>query len=92
MSTEWNESRTELLKRLWIAGESARTIAEKLGSGITRNAVIGKAHRLGLTGKHGSKDVVRGATRRRSPKAASQRPKRRRTPGSIAKRGVKQTG
>jgi hypothetical protein len=78
MSTEWNESRTELLKRLWIAGESARTIAEKLGKGITRNAVIGKAHRLGLTGKHGSKDVARGPAPRRGPKAASQRSKRRR--------------
>jgi hypothetical protein len=41
MSTEWSESQTELLKRLWIGGESARTIAEKLGQGITRNAVIG---------------------------------------------------
>jgi hypothetical protein len=92
MSTEWNESRTELLKRLWIAGESARTIAEKLGKGITRNAVIGKAHRLGLTGKHGSKDVVRRPARRRGPKAASQRSKRRRTPGSIVGRGVKETG
>jgi hypothetical protein len=81
MSTEWNESRTELLKRLWIAGESARTIAEKLGKGITRNAVIGKAHRLGLTGKHGSKVVALRSTRRTGPKEASQRSNRKRTPG-----------
>ena len=54
MSTEWDESRMELLKRLWLSGETARTIAEKLGMGVTRNAVIGKAHRLGLTGKQGS--------------------------------------
>jgi hypothetical protein len=81
MSTEWNESRTELLKRLWIAGESARTIAEKLGKGITRNAVIGKAHRLGLTGKHGSKDVALRPARRSAPKATSQRSNRKRTPG-----------
>jgi GcrA cell cycle regulator len=33
-------------------------IAEKLGGGVTRNAVIGKAHRLGLTGKHGSKSAA----------------------------------
>ena len=92
MSTEWSESQTELLKRLWIGGESARAIAEKLGKGITRNAVIGKAHRLGLTGKHGSKDVARGPARRRGPKAASQRSKRGRTPGSIVSRGVKGTG
>jgi len=92
MSTEWNESRTELLKRLWIAGESARTIAEKLGRGITRNAVIGKAHRLGLTGKHGSKDFALRPARRSALKSARQRSKRRRSPGSIARRGVKKTG
>jgi GcrA cell cycle regulator len=45
----------ELLTRLWLAGETARVIAEELGGGVTRNAVIGKAHRLGLTGKQGSK-------------------------------------
>jgi GcrA cell cycle regulator len=74
MSTEWNESQTELLKRLWIAGESARTIAEKLGQGITRNAVIGKAHRLGLTGKHSSEDVApaRSAPRSEASKSAIQ--------------------
>jgi len=55
MTIEWNEPQTQLLKRLWIAGEAARLIAEKLGGSVTRNAVIGKAHRLGLTGKHGSK-------------------------------------
>ena len=47
MSTEWDEPRTELLKRLWVVGETARTIAEKLGGGVTRNAVIGKAHPWG---------------------------------------------
>jgi hypothetical protein len=49
MSAEWDEPRMALLKRLWVAGETARTIAERLGGGVTRNAVIGKAHRLGLT-------------------------------------------
>ena len=74
MSTEWSESQTELLKRLWIGGESARAIAEKLGKGITRNAVIGKAHRLGLTGKHGSEDVApaRSAPRSDGSKSAIQ--------------------
>ena len=89
MSTEWNESRTELLKDLWMAGESARTIAEKLGKGITRNAVIGKAHRLGLTGKHGNKDGAPRSARRSAPKSARQQSKRGRTPGSTSKRGVK---
>jgi hypothetical protein len=74
MSTEWDEPRTELLKRLWVAGETARTIAEKLGGGVTRNAVIGKAHRLGLTGQHGKGTApARGSV----PQARSQQPQRK---------------
>ena len=45
---EWTNERVEVLTRLWAEGFSARQIAEKLG-GITRNAVIGKAHRLNLS-------------------------------------------
>ena len=45
---EWTHERVETLTRLWAEGYSARQIAEKLG-GITRNAVIGKAHRLNLS-------------------------------------------
>jgi GcrA cell cycle regulator len=45
---EWTHERVEALTRLWAEGYSARQIAEKLG-GITRNAVIGKAHRLNLS-------------------------------------------
>ena len=61
MSAEWDELRTELLKRLWVAGETARTIAERLGGGVTRNAVIGKAHRLGLTGRGLRREARRAA-------------------------------
>jgi GcrA cell cycle regulator len=43
----WTTERVEMLTRLWAEGYSARQIAEKLGS-VTRNAVIGKAHRLNL--------------------------------------------
>lgn len=43
----WTEERTERAKRLWFTGHSARTIANSLGGGITRNAVIGKMHRIG---------------------------------------------
>jgi GcrA cell cycle regulator len=45
---EWTEERVARLTELWTAGYSARSIAEILGS-ITRNAVIGKANRLGLS-------------------------------------------
>jgi GcrA cell cycle regulator len=44
----WNDDRIEQLKQLWDKGVSASQIADQLGGGITRNAVIGKAHRLGL--------------------------------------------
>jgi len=45
---EWNEERVAALARLWREGLSASQVARRLG-GVTRNAVIGKAHRLGLT-------------------------------------------
>ena len=47
----WTDDRVELLKRLWAEGLSASQIAARLGQGVTRNAVIGKVHRLGLSGR-----------------------------------------
>jgi GcrA cell cycle regulator len=46
----WTDERVDLLKRLWSEGLSASQIAGRLGS-VTRNAVIGKVHRLGLSGR-----------------------------------------
>ncbi len=46
----WNDERVELLKKLWSEGLSASQIAGRLGE-VTRNAVIGKVHRLGLSGR-----------------------------------------
>src|ERR1700741_1556552 len=46
----WTDERVELLKKLWQDGHSASQIAKQLG-GVTRNAVIGKVHRLGLSGR-----------------------------------------
>ncbi len=46
----WTEERVELLKKLWTDGLSASQIACKLGN-VSRNAVIGKVHRLGLSGR-----------------------------------------
>lgn len=43
----WTLDRVELCRRLWAEGLSASQIASRLG-GVTRNAVIGKVHRLGL--------------------------------------------
>ena len=47
----WTDERVELLKKLWTEGHSASQIAARLGMGVTRNAVIGKVHRLNLSGR-----------------------------------------
>lgn len=47
----WTEERVELLKKLWTEGLSASQIAARLSMGVTRNAVIGKVHRLNLSGR-----------------------------------------
>jgi GcrA cell cycle regulator len=61
----WTDERVEALKKLWTDGLSASQIAAELG-GITRNAVIGKVHRLGLSG------------RAKSPSSAAPRPRKAR--------------
>ena len=50
MTNGWTDDRVTLLKKLWTDGLSASQIAKQLG-GVTRNAVIGKVHRLGLAGR-----------------------------------------
>jgi GcrA cell cycle regulator len=64
----WTDERVEQLKKLWSDGLSASQIAAELG-GITRNAVIGKVHRLGLSGR--AKSTSSTAPRQRKPRAPS---------------------
>ncbi len=64
----WTDERVELLKKLWTDGLSASQIAGELG-GITRNAVIGKVHRLGLSGR--AKSTGAGVPRPRKSRSAS---------------------
>ena len=64
----WTDERVEALKKLWAEGLSASQIAAELG-GITRNAVIGKVHRLGLAGR--AKSPASAAPRPRKARAAS---------------------
>lgn len=47
----WTDERVDMLKRMWGEGQSASVIAKELG-GVTRNAVIGKVHRLGLSNRN----------------------------------------
>ena len=46
----WTDERVDVLKKMWGEGQSASVIAKELG-GVTRNAVIGKVHRLGLSNR-----------------------------------------
>ncbi len=64
----WTDERVEMLKKLWGDGLSASQIAAELG-GVTRNAVIGKVHRLGLSGR--AKSPTSAAPRPRKPRAHS---------------------
>lgn len=61
----WTDERVELLKKLWSEGLSASQIAGRLGS-VTRNAVIGKVHRLGLSGRATTSRVKSHRPRKRS--------------------------
>jgi GcrA cell cycle regulator len=58
----WTDERIAQLKAGWEGGMTASQIAEQLGEGVTRNAVIGKAHRLGLESRpspvKGGEEVV----------------------------------
>ena len=78
---DWTEERIAELKRLWSEGFSASQIAERLG-GITRNAVIGKAHRLHLPSRPSPIERQMGERRQRTrptamrPAAISRPPRR----------------
>lgn len=48
MAFVWTDEKVALLRKLWVSDQSAKEIAKALGKGLTRNAVIGKAHRLDL--------------------------------------------
>jgi GcrA cell cycle regulator len=81
----WTDERVEKLKELWGDGMSASQIAKALG-GVTRNAVIGKVHRLGLSnrgatsGGHAALDSTKKAVKpvkpSRPPKTAAEAPKK----------------
>jgi len=67
----WTEDRVEVLKKLWAEGHSASQIAKELG-GVTRNAVIGKVHRLGLSGRATPSRPVKRPPRLARPKPRVQ--------------------
>ena len=64
---DWTEDRIEALKALWQAGSTAKQVSQVLG--VSRNAVIGKVHRLGLGGRHApaAPRSIAGQAPRRTP-------------------------
>ncbi|MEM8972582.1 MAG: GcrA family cell cycle regulator [Pseudomonadota bacterium] len=66
----WSDERVYLLKRMWGEGRTAAQIAKELG-GVTRNAVIGKAHRLGLSKNRDRKRILKSTP---EPKLESPQP------------------
>ena len=67
MNAGWTEDRVGALKKLWLEGQSASQIAKALGGGVTRNAVIGKVHRLGLSGRAAPSQPARTSFRTTRP-------------------------
>ena len=90
----WTDDRVATLTKLWADGLSASQIAKQLG-GVTRNAVIGKVHRLGLSGRAKPSSPARKAAARKTASRASaatkpkskpsRAPSAPRTPRVIAK-------
>ncbi len=79
----WSDERVAILKKMWLDGNSASEIAKELGE-ITRNAVIGKVHRLGLSNREsnvsksgsGTTKAVKSLKRGRPPKVIKEAKKR----------------
>jgi GcrA cell cycle regulator len=78
----WTEERVAELKKLWAEGHSASQIAKRLGS-VTRNAVIGKVHRLGLSGRATPSRPVK-----RPPRLARPKPQVAPRPAAPARAGA----
>lgn len=64
----WTKERIAKLQKMWEKGHSASQIAEELGE-VTRNAVIGKAHRLNLSGRPSPVKSAEKKIRKPKPKA-----------------------
>ncbi|GAA0321167.1 GcrA family cell cycle regulator [Sphingomonas oligophenolica] len=73
----WTDERIDTLRKMWEAGQTASQIAEELG-GVSRNAVIGKAHRLGLQSRPSP-------VKPNEPDAKAAAPEPKPTPAPIAK-------
>jgi GcrA cell cycle regulator len=85
----WTDERVEQLRQHWIEGKSASHIAMLLGHGLTRNAVIGKVHRLGLAGRAKPSSSAASRPRASSSPQGIQRAAPPRTTAPVAPRVVR---
>src|SRR6186713_3151818 len=85
----WTDERIERLKTMWTQGATASQIAEELG-GVSRNAVIGKAHRLGLESRPSpvkpGEEKEKKAKAAPAPKAAKPAPAAKAAPAAAEPR------
>ncbi|MEM6857356.1 MAG: GcrA family cell cycle regulator [Pseudomonadota bacterium] len=82
----WTDERIATLKKMWEGGSTASQIAEELG-GVSRNAVIGKAHRLGL--KSRPSPVKANEKKKAAKKAAAAKSATKKPADSTAKPAAK---
>jgi len=71
-ASAWTEDRIGRLKTLWMKGKTAEFISRDLGSGISRSAVLGKIHRLGLSAGRSTTPAKASAPKTRSPVRAAE--------------------
>ncbi|WP_424929615.1 GcrA family cell cycle regulator [Amaricoccus tamworthensis] len=87
----WTDERVETLKNMWAEGKSASQIAKELG-GVTRNAVIGKVHRLGLSNRNAApaaEPAAETAAPAAKPAAAAPKPAPERKEPPVAEKAAK---
>ncbi|MEM6586106.1 MAG: GcrA family cell cycle regulator [Pseudomonadota bacterium] len=86
----WTDERIATLKKMWEGGSTASQIAEELG-GVSRNAVIGKAHRLGLKSRPSpvKANDKKKAAKKAAPKSSAATKKADAAPKSAAKPAAK---
>lgn len=75
----WSQERTESLEKLWLDGLSASQVAKQLG-GVSRSAVLGKVHRLGLSERRPKSEKPKREVKARPSARREQRPMRAPSP------------
>ena len=86
----WTDERVDTLRNMWSEGKSASQIAKELG-GVTRNAVIGKVHRLGLSNRVGGPERLDDEPRR-TLRDREKRARRDAADGGQPLRGTREGG